>query len=406
MKAKTLLLRRLVAGAACAALVTAAAQAAPAPSDHDSAVKALSDIDLAVKAITGAEQNASNGPSRYRLAAHQAINDLVGQDDPAYDVAAPGNEDPLGAIGQLNHLLDRTQTPPFVPLLDGVLVNLQSSVASLQDALKSHGLDDYQDNVSQALLTLEMAVGRSDSFDAFGGMRGALANTVLGVPDNAQTQTGLASPHLVGYGVWHGWLLWHAVALNSGAVDVSGSSILEKKGSMLVLYAPAAALIYHLHTADSGTSMMSSAPAKSRIVNVADKNGDGGVSYTVAQAANGATVYAAHCASCHGADLQGVAAPAVAGKDFLTTAHKNGYSVAILDTIVTQNMPFNDPGSLSPSEYADVMAYLLAANCYPSGSAAFPANPGSGFGKAVLSMPGEPAQKPNAKGVCSVTAKS
>ena len=44
----------------------------------------------------------------------------------------------------------------------------------------------------------------------------------------------------------------------------------------------------------------------------------------------------------------------------------------MLRTIVTQKMPFNDPGSLNPKQYAEVMAYLLAANCYAAGGRPFP----------------------------------
>jgi hypothetical protein len=35
-------------------------------------------------------------------------------------------------------------------------------------------------------------------------------------------------------------------------------------------------------------------------------------------------------------------------------------------------MPANNPGSLSPKQYADVPAYLLAADCYPVGDKSFP----------------------------------
>jgi len=37
-------------------------------------------------------------------------------------------------------------------------------------------------------------------------------------------------------------------------------------------------------------------------------------------------------------------------------------------------MPKNEPGSLQPDEYADVLAYLLKLNDFPSGSEALPAD--------------------------------
>jgi hypothetical protein len=35
-------------------------------------------------------------------------------------------------------------------------------------------------------------------------------------------------------------------------------------------------------------------------------------------------------------------------------------------------MPRDNPGSLKPQQYAQVMAYLLAVNCYPAGNRKFP----------------------------------
>lgn len=405
------LLTILATGAVLTALVVPPSQAAMAVSDYDRAAAALSDIRLAVSAIITAENDATNGPARYKAAAQRAINCLVGQGDPAYDATAGDPGDKVGAIGQVNLLLDREASPPFVPVLHGVLVNLQSSVANLQDAMQADGLDDYQDDVSEALQTLEMAEGRSSSFDIFGGMLGAIANTELGVPPGAPTQGCCAAPHAPGYGVWHGWLVWHAVPLAASNIATGGSSVIKKENSMLVLYSPAAAMVYHLYAANAAAPVAPAAvspavpqiaAAPGPVVDIADPVGDGAAPYTAAQAKRGEAVYAAHCASCHGTNLQGVAAPAIAGKDFLNTAAKNSYTVSILNTIVTQNMPLNDPASLQPTEYADVMAYLLAANCFPTGNTEYPSSPGDNFGSQPLTAPAHPAGTPDANGVCSV----
>ena len=88
----------------------------------------------------------------------------------------------------------------------------------------------------------------------------------------------------------------------------------------------------------------------------------GSVPYTAAQVKNGAAVYKEQCLSCHGARLQGVAAPALAGPAF---AHAN-LNVGQTYAIVSKQMPLTAPGSLSKSDYAAVMAYILAYACVKS----------------------------------------
>jgi len=95
-------------------------------------------------------------------------------------------------------------------------------------------------------------------------------------------------------------------------------------------------------------------------------------SYTTAQAQAGLTVFAANCQSCHGANLQGVVRLGVAGTEFLATVKTNKWTLADLRNLVVGNMPLNNPGTLTPQQYADVMAFLLASNCYPAGTVHFP----------------------------------
>lgn len=129
---------------------------------------------------------------------------------------------------------------------------------------------------------------------------------------------------------------------------------------------------------------------------------NGAAIYTAEQARQGHAVYVQHCASCHGDNLQGVAAPAVAGTDFLATAQRNGWTLGTLRAIVTQNMPFNDPASLSDTQYADVMAYLLAANCFPSGNRTFPDHATAAISNVKIHVPEHPSGTPNDRGVCPV----
>jgi mono/diheme cytochrome c family protein len=88
--------------------------------------------------------------------------------------------------------------------------------------------------------------------------------------------------------------------------------------------------------------------------------------YTAAQAQAGAQHYAALCAVCHGAQLQGVVGPALKGPNFASV--KAGFAVGDIFTIIANNMPASDPGSLAPDVYVKVMAYVLQQNGYPAGA--------------------------------------
>jgi mono/diheme cytochrome c family protein len=124
--------------------------------------------------------------------------------------------------------------------------------------------------------------------------------------------------------------------------------------------------------------------------------------YTLEQAHAGAAVYSANCVGCHGANLQGVAAPGVAGTEFLTTVKNNKWTLADFRTLIVENMPLNNPGTLTPTQYANVIAYLLASNCYPAGSKAFPEKESPNLAKIAMG-PVDGAKPTDTKtGVCAV----
>jgi quinoprotein glucose dehydrogenase len=94
--------------------------------------------------------------------------------------------------------------------------------------------------------------------------------------------------------------------------------------------------------------------------------------YTEAQAGRGKTVYADRCAACHGAELKGsdTGGPTLVGPDFV-----NGWkdmSVGALFQKISTDMPSDAPGSLTPEQYADALAYVLSFNKYPVGQAELP----------------------------------
>jgi len=90
--------------------------------------------------------------------------------------------------------------------------------------------------------------------------------------------------------------------------------------------------------------------------------------YTDEQASRGKDVYAGSCRSCH--------TPAShTGATF--NKWWRGKQLSDLFLFVTTRMPKNDPGSLSPDDVADVMAYLLKMNAMPVGKEELPPDPDS-----------------------------
>jgi mono/diheme cytochrome c family protein len=90
--------------------------------------------------------------------------------------------------------------------------------------------------------------------------------------------------------------------------------------------------------------------------------------YTPSQAAAGAAVYTQSCAMCHGTALQGQVGPALTGQSFAPSAKHD--TVGGVFSLITEQMPLGQPGSLSHTQYENVMAYILSKNGYPAGGAA------------------------------------
>lgn len=83
--------------------------------------------------------------------------------------------------------------------------------------------------------------------------------------------------------------------------------------------------------------------------------------YTAAQADAGRASYAANCASCHAADLSGLAsAPPLAGGLFMGSWGSR--TTADLISFLEGAMPPSNPGSLGEAGYVNVVAFLLDAN--------------------------------------------
>ena len=86
--------------------------------------------------------------------------------------------------------------------------------------------------------------------------------------------------------------------------------------------------------------------------------------FTASQAAAGAKTYAAQCSRCHGANLEGVSAPALRGSG----SGLAGDSVHDAYVFISTQMPAGNPGSLSAAEYSNLVAYILSRNGHTAGT--------------------------------------
>jgi|SRR5688572_6644338 len=85
--------------------------------------------------------------------------------------------------------------------------------------------------------------------------------------------------------------------------------------------------------------------------------------YTAAQADRGLALYRSKCASCH--------APNRFTDEFFYTSFAGKPLWEMFD-VISDSMPEDNPGSLKKEEYADVIAYLLKLNNFPTGETDLP----------------------------------
>lgn len=381
---------------ACALFSPGAIAAAAEP--HTESLAALADTRAAIAEIVQAEDQIVNSPTPYRRAAQRAVNAIVGEGDRLFDKASGNPGDAAGAIAHVEHLLDRRDSPPWVNTLHGVQVNLRAAVARLRDALEARELDDYQIAVTAALLNLQTVVGQPTQTGVFGGLAGALATTTLGVPADAHRVSACAPiAEAPAYGVKNGYLAFVTLPTADGTAGLPedfGSRNITVQGDRLVVRTAAADIVAGLCREPSAVAtpprpatQAKADPAPQRDPPAPVQPADGGkppALYTRAQAKAGRGVYLQYCVACHGKNLQGTLAPEVAGTNFLQTAQRNGWTLHIIRYLVVNTMPFHSPGTLSPEQYANVLAYLLAANCFPAGDMPFPQHDDAQFKKIHL----------------------
>lgn len=391
------------------------ARAATVPGDeHGRAELALADIHAASAEIVKIEDGNDVGKAAFTRAAQRARNAILGDTDRRFSPGAGNPGDHVGAIGHVDQLLDRRDEQSWTPAMQGVKANLLATAQSLTDAIGETQMESYQLDVTTALADIGLALGKPSQVGVMGGLEGTLGTTTLGVPAGATVAAGCGAPNL-GYGVVRGRIAFLAVARSDAAEGIPTDfpvRRIEASGDRLVLYtvgraelaklcaaSPPSASTSHRHIAVRRAERLVS---RLRLANAVAAPATS-PSYTVAQATAGAKIFTANCESCHGANLQGVAAPAVAGTAFLPDTIKNGWTYASLRSLVVEQMPLNNPGSLSPNEYAQVISYILASNCFPAGEKPFPTADASELAAKIAAPAGATPSDPKL-GTCTVPA--
>jgi mono/diheme cytochrome c family protein len=87
--------------------------------------------------------------------------------------------------------------------------------------------------------------------------------------------------------------------------------------------------------------------------------------YADAQATRGQQIYEKQCVTCHGAALEGVVGPPLAGDGFLSV-----WSARTVDELVSkieQTMPPGQPNSMSRPQAIDLAAFILRSGKFPAG---------------------------------------
>lgn len=370
---RTIALRLLAVLVVVCGAAAAGVPAAATADDHAGALAALADVRAAVAEIVHIEDGYAVGHGAYLRAAHRAMNALVGRRDDGYVASYGDPGDGTGTLGHLDTMLDKEGSSLWTPAIEGAKANVLAAADNLQSALGEREMEDYQADLTHALANLALVVGRPSQDGVLGGISGALGNTTLAVPAGIASVSGCGPPpRAPTYGIVAERLVYVALPRHSASTAIPDDLSIGRvvvQGDDVILYTRGATTVTS-SCAPSTHTQRTRAVRMQRTRAVASPGA--GPWYTAAQANAGVAVYRKSCIQCHGADLQGTAGPAVAGTDFLTTAKTNKWTLSDLRTTVFENMPFSNPGSLTPKQYADVTAFLLASSCFPAGTKPFP----------------------------------
>lgn len=91
--------------------------------------------------------------------------------------------------------------------------------------------------------------------------------------------------------------------------------------------------------------------------------------YTTEQAGRGQALYEDRCVSCHGELTAFVPEMAALLADHTFKSRWQNRTVGELFELIQVEMPQDAPGTLSPEQTADLVAYILSGNRLPAGEA-------------------------------------
>lgn len=339
-----------------------------AASGHADVQSVLSASQDAIHLLDNASRLTTDDPDAYKKVARKVLQELTGGTAPMQDNTGFHN----GAIGLLAQVRDQSAGKPWQPAIQSAWANLTVAALQLHDSLRARDLESFQRSATRALEALIVAHGRDSTTGSLGGLEGVLATTELGVPDGAKVVDGCNAPaQAPSYGVTNGYLIYLALPTNAATTALPesvGVHDISVENGILVLHTAATAV---------QPSVCGSSHAAA---------GAQGL-FTEAQAEQGQAIYTKTCAVCHGDHMEGKSAPPIAGPAFMKKAEALEWTVGNLRTLIVGSMPRDNPGSLSPTQYADVIAFLLASNCFPAGQTPFPTQPTPQIRHAALKRP-------------------
>src|SRR5258706_5104220 len=97
--------------------------------------------------------------------------------------------------------------------------------------------------------------------------------------------------------------------------------------------------------------------------------------YSAHQATRGKATYTTYCSTCHMADLSGGGS---FGMEEAPALRRDGFmedrDLANVFGFIKGNMPADNPSTLTPQAYLDILAYVLQQNGFPAGARELPTN--------------------------------